>query len=65
MMHGEYNVNHCLELWGIFSFEQKEEVRVYNLDMLLLLDVCKYKTKDIGFEVMGQRRQGKSSQGST
>jgi hypothetical protein len=35
-----------LELCGILSsFEEKEEVRVGNTDTVLLLDVCKYKTK--------------------
>jgi hypothetical protein len=34
---------------------------VDKLDTLLLLGVCKYKTKDIWFHVMGQRRNGKSN----
>jgi hypothetical protein len=49
----------------ILSSQHKEEVRVDNRDMLLLPDVCTYKTKVIRVEVGGQRRRGKSNKGST
>jgi hypothetical protein len=49
----------------ISSFHRKDEVRVDKFDTLLLPDVCKYKSKGIGFEVMGQGRRGKSNQGGT
>jgi hypothetical protein len=38
---------------------------VNKFDTWLLPDVCKYKSKEIGFEVMGQGRHGKSNQGGT
>jgi hypothetical protein len=46
----------------ISSFHNKDLVRVDKFDTVLLLDVCRYKSKEIGFEVMGQ---GKSNQGGT
>jgi hypothetical protein len=44
---------------SLFS-KPREDIRVDKLDTLLLPDVCKYKTNDMLFEVMGQRRHGKS-----
>jgi len=49
----------------ISSFHKKDLVRVDKFDTLLLPDVCKYKSKEIGFEVMGRGRHGKSNQGDT
>jgi hypothetical protein len=49
----------------ILSFQQKVEVGVDKLDTLLLPDFCKYKTKEILFEVMGQRKHDKRNKDKT
>jgi hypothetical protein len=52
----------CTTIW---SFRSKEEVRYDKINELLLPDVCKYNSKKIGFEVMGQGKNDKSNQGGT
>ena len=49
----------------IVSLQLKLEVGVDKLDTLLLPDFCKYKTKEILVEVMGQRKRGKRNRGNT
>jgi hypothetical protein len=49
----------------IFPFQYKEEGRVDKLDALLLADVHKHISRKTGFEVMGQGKHDKSSQGDT
>jgi hypothetical protein len=49
----------------ILSFQQKVEVGIDKFDTLLLPDFCKYKTKEILVEVMGQRRHGKRNKCNT